>query len=178
MGAFPILLAATSTATSTDSAVDVASEVATIEFDDGTSNVICSTWYGTLEGGGHTKASCLDFCAADMRCRYATFFVDTGYCHIAQTCTSTAQYHDHPISYYKRQFLESAPLVEKPSSDLDSAVDVASEVATIEFDDGTSNVICSTWYGTLEGGGHTKASCLDFCAADMRCRYATFFVDT
>jgi hypothetical protein len=140
-------------------AADVDSKVALKGFDYGSDNVLCEEWYGTMQGGGHSQASCLSFCDADARCFYATHFADTGYCHIAVTCTHTKQTHDHPITYHKTAALELPPTqVEKTVSALANVSSVPScGGLCADGGHGTTGFIS----GTAPACGGTCADCGD-----------------
>lgn len=95
------------TAPNVDGDVALMASAATKSFDYGTVNIVCNEWYGTMTGGGHTQSQCLAFCQADARCFFATYFADSGYCHIAVTCSKTAQTGYHPITYHKTGLSEA-----------------------------------------------------------------------
>merc|ERR1719389_513717 len=103
-----------------------------------------------MGGGGHTQASCLNFCDADNRCFYATYFADTGYCHIAVTCSHTAQTSDHPITYHKSSAEVSATALASPAPEQNPVNDSAPVDASLQgFDYGASNIVCAEWYGAM-----------------------------
>jgi len=74
-------------------------------FDYGTNNLVCEDWYGTLVGGGHSQSDCLSFCQKDIKCSHATYYAQSGYCHISSGCQrQSTTSHDSPITYHKKPF--------------------------------------------------------------------------
>merc|ERR1711991_751650 len=54
--------------------------------------------------GGHSQSDCLSFCQTDHKCTHATFWAETGYCHISSGCLrQNTTSHSSPITYHKKR---------------------------------------------------------------------------
>jgi hypothetical protein len=87
------------TGSETGSKLSAQEEVAAT-YDHGTLETKCDEFFDSIDGGA-TQQDCLNFCSANYRCYYATYFVDSGYCQIAVTCSYTSETGYNPIVYHK-----------------------------------------------------------------------------